>query len=116
LALARGDVPTLDPSLPQWAAMHVEDAAEICVRAASVPDPCSMVMNAGYPEPMAIADAVMQLATLFGREVSVPLPKWFAFDLTRLHSFLGPVTGKFDDRLRQLAMWGRAEVGRDDNA
>ena len=116
MALARGDVPTLDPSLPQWAAMHVEDAAEICVRAASVPDPCSMVMNAGYPEPMAIADAVMQLATLFGREVSVPLPKWFAFDLTRLHSFLGPVTGKFDDRLRQLAMWGRAEVGRDDNA
>jgi nucleoside-diphosphate-sugar epimerase len=116
LALARGDVPTLDPSLPQWAAMHVEDAAEICVRAASVSDPYSMVMNAGYPEPMAIADAVMQLATLFGRQVSVPPPKWFSFDLARLHSFLGPVAGTFDDRLRQLAMWAYAEVGCDDNA
>jgi nucleoside-diphosphate-sugar epimerase len=116
LALARGDVPTLDPSLPQWAAMHVEDAAEICVRATLVSEPYSMVMNAGYPEPMAIADAVMQLATLFGREVSVPPPKWFAFDLARLHSFLGPVAGKFDDRLRQMAMWAYAEVGRDDNA
>jgi len=110
LALARGHMPALDPILPQWACMHVDDAAEIFVRAVSVSDLRSMVMNAGYPEPMAISAAVMQLAALFGRELSVPPPKWFAFDLARMHSVLGPVAGKFDDRLRQLATWAYDEV------
>lgn len=110
LVLAHGGIPVLDASLPQWAAMHIEDAAEICIRAASVPASCSMVMNAGYPERMAIADAITQLAALFGRELPVPLPKWFAFDLSRLHAVLGPVSGKFNHRLSALADWARSEV------
>lgn len=116
LALARGDTPILDAYLPQWAAMHVEDAAEICIRAASVPPRCSMVMNAGYPERMAITDAITQLAALFGRELSVPPPKWFAFDLSRLHAVLGPVSGRFNDRLSDLADWARMDVHNDHNA
>lgn len=116
LALARGDIPTLDVALPQWAAMHVEDAAEICVRAAIASPACSMVMNAGYPESMAISAAVTRLAALFGRELSVPLPKWFAFDLSRLHTVLGPVSGRFNDRLSDLAVWARMDVCNDHNA
>jgi len=113
VALARGDIPILgDPeSFPQWAAMHVEDAAEICIRASSVPPISSMVMNAGYSGRMAISDAVARLAALFDRELPVlPSPKWFAFDLSRLHSVLGPVSGKLDVRLCELADWARMDV------
>src|SRR3972149_6909810 len=116
LPLARGDAPLLDVSLPQWAAMHVEDAADICLRAASVFPRCSVVMNAGYPERMAITDAITRLAALFGRECSLPPPKWFEFDLSRLHAFLGPVSGKFYDRLSDLADWARKEVQNGHNA
>ena len=111
LALARGETPTLDAALPQWAGLHVEDAAEICVRAATVSPADSMVLNAGYPERMAISTAVAQLAALFGRELTVPSPKWFEFDLSRLHRVLGPVAGRFSDRLNDLADWARVEVG-----
>jgi len=110
LALARGETPILEEHLPQWAAMHVEDAAEICIRAASSSPRHSMVMNAGYPERMAISDAVTQLASLFGRELTVPPPKWFSFDLSRLHEFLGPVRGELSVRLRDLANWVRIEI------
>lgn len=116
LALARGDTPILENSLPQWAAMHVDDAAEICIRVASASPRYSMVMNAGYPERMAISDAVTRLAALFGRECSLPPPKWFEFDLSRLHAFLGPVSGKFYDRLSDLADWARKEVQNGHNA
>lgn len=110
LALARGETPILERSLPQWAAIHVEDAADICVRAAFASPKCSMVMNVGYPGRMAISDAVTQLATLFGRELVVPPPKWFAFDLSRLNETLGPVSGELNDRLRDLASWARINV------
>lgn len=116
LALARGDAPVLEESLPQWAAMHVEDAAELCIRATSVVPECSMVMNVGYPERMAIADAIARLAALSGRELSVPEPKWFEFDLSRLHAVLGPVSGSFDDRLSDLAAWARKEIRDGHNA
>lgn len=110
LALAHGEKPVLDPILPQWAAMHVEDAAEICIRAASMTPGRSIVMNVGYPERMAISDAINQLAILFGVKLTLPAPKWFAFDLSRLHESLGPVSGKFQDRLHDLANWARNNV------
>lgn len=110
LTLARGDTPILEAPLPQWAAMHVEDAAEICIRAAYSSLEHSKVMNAGYPERMAISDAVAQLAALFGRELTVPSPKWFSFELSLLHEFLGPVHGELSVRLRDLANWARMEV------
>ena len=111
VALAKGVNPVLDSSLPQWAAMHVDDAAEICIRALVASPKASMIMNAGYPERMSISASVSQLAALFGRELAVPSPKWFEFDLSRLHSVLGPVAGRFSDRLDDLADWSRREVG-----
>jgi hypothetical protein len=106
----------LETALPQWAAMHVEDAAEICIRAAIASPACSMVMNAGYPEPMAISASVSQLAALFGRELHVPTSKWFAFDLTLLNNVLGPVSGRMNDRLTDLADWARKDVKIGHNA
>jgi len=103
VSLAKGNTPVLDESLPQWAAMHVNDAAEICIRAASQMQKNSVVVNAGYPDRMSISDTVKQLGELFGRELTVPPPKWFAFDLSNLNQILGPVCGDFRLRLRELA-------------
>ena len=113
LTLARGEVPALDAELPQWAAMHVDDAAELCVRAATMPAIASMVMNAGYPERMSISAAVGRLAGLFGRTLHLPAPKWFEFDLSRLHAELGSVVGRFADRLNDLAEWAQKDVAND---
>lgn len=115
-ALAQGDSPVLKEPLPQWAAMHVDDAAEICVRAAIASPACSMVMNAGYAERMAISAAIIQLAALFNLELSLSPPKWFEFELSRLHSVLGPVSGRFSDRLSDLAIWARKDVQEGHNA
>lgn len=112
-ALAQGYSPVLKEPLPQWAAMHVDDAAEICVRAAMASPACSMVMNAGYAERMSISAAIIQLAALFNLELSLSSPKWFEFELSRLHSVLGPVSGRFSDRLSDLAIWARKDVLRD---
>lgn len=75
-----------------------------------------MVMNAGYPERMAISATVLQLAVLFGRELHVPTSKWFAFDLTRLNNVLGPVSGRMNDRLNDFADWARRDVKIGQNA
>lgn len=111
-ALAMAKVPTLDPLLPQWAAMHVDDAADACIRAVLRANPSSVVMNVGYAERMAISEAVKQLAQLFGRELELPAPRWFAFDLSVLHSTLGPVPNVFSERLRELAAWVKDEVAQ----
>ena len=116
LALARGENPTMQPILPQWAALHVEDAADICIRAALVTPNHSVVMNAGYPDRMAISDAVTRLAYLLERQVSVPPPKWFAFNLAKLDAHLGPVSGRFNDRLKDLADRARMAEGTDHDA
>ena len=116
LTLARGGLPVLCSPLPQWAAMHVEDAAEICVRAALASPSCSAVMNVGYSGRLSIVEAVTQLASLYGKKISTPEPKWFAFDLSRLHAHLGPVSGNFIERLNDLENWVRMEVRKDNGA
>lgn len=113
VALAKGVNPVLDSSLPQWAAMHVDDAAEICIRALLASPKASMIMNVGYPERMSISASVSQLAALFGRTLDLPAPKWFEFDLSRLHAVLGPVVGGFSDRLNCLANWARRNDASD---
>jgi len=106
-ALARGQIPDIDKSLPQWAAIHVRDAAKMFVRAAVTFPPSSTILNVGYPGRMAIADAVRQLAGIFGCEFPLPQPQWFEFELSKLHSSLGPVPGTFYERLIDLADWAR---------
>jgi len=108
-AFAEGKSPGLDADLPRWSAIHVDDAADLLVRAARARPAASRVMNAGYPGPMAIADAVTRLAALFGITFSAPPPKWFTFDLTRLCAELGLPLASFDTRLRQLAEWAREQ-------
>jgi nucleoside-diphosphate-sugar epimerase len=117
LALARGDMPVLDPILPQWAAIHVEDAADICIRAAMSSPSSSMVMNAGYPERMAIPDAITRLGNVFSRTLNLHQPlKWFALDLSRLHAVLGPVSGTFSNRLKDLADLAIKDTKNENNA
>ena len=110
LAMARGELPKIDPDLPQWSALHVDDAAELMVRAASITPTASRVMNAGYPGPMSIADAVIRIALRFGVEQTVPRSKSFTFDLSRLDRHLGPLAGSFDARLDELVGWAKSVV------
>ncbi|MFM9879521.1 MAG: NAD-dependent epimerase/dehydratase family protein [Burkholderiaceae bacterium] len=108
LAYARGERPVLAQPLPQWAALHVDDAAELCLRAALSPPAGPCVLNAGYPDAMSIPDALRQLAALLGQEPGeLPAALPFAFDLTALHAALGPVAGAWADRLTELAASAR---------
>lgn len=109
-SFATNHTPDIAETLPQWAAVHVEDAAEICVRAALRPYIPAAILNAGYPGPMSIPDAVSRLARIFGREVKVPTAVSFSFDLSRLHAALGPLQGDFQSRLEELAAWVQSEV------
>jgi nucleoside-diphosphate-sugar epimerase len=97
----------LNPDLPRWSAIHVNDAAEMFVRAVRSRPAASRIMNVGYAGRMAVGDAVRRIAMQFGIGFEVADPKWFTFDLTRLVAELGPPPGKLDDRLQELAEWAR---------
>ena len=105
-AFTRGQPFRLLEPAPRWSALHVDDAAEVMIRALRLRS-ANYVMNVGYPGRMAIADAVAQLARMFGRVWPAPAPVWFELDLSRLHRLLGPVGSSFSVRLRQLADWAR---------
>jgi nucleoside-diphosphate-sugar epimerase len=107
LAFAKGQDFRLVVPAPRWSALHVDDAAEVMVRAAQQAPQHQYVVNVGYPGRMAVADAVAQLASIFGIHWAPPEPRWFALDLTRLHRTLGPVGCDFGMRLRQVAAWAR---------
>lgn len=112
LALARGQRPVLADPLPQWAAIHVDDAADLCVRALRFAGREALVLNAGYPGAMAIPAAVAQLASLLDADPGpLPAAPEFAFDLTRLESTIGPAAGGWAARLEELAAAARAAAG-----
>lgn len=117
LALAEGRRPLLADPLPQWAAIHVDDASDLCVRALRFAGREALVLNAGYPETMAIPAAVAQLASLLGGDAGpLPVAPEFAFDLSRLDSTIGPVANGWAVRLEELAVAARAAAGARKNA
>ncbi len=104
MELVAGRHPSLSAILPQWAAMHVDDAAALCIRALDLAGREALVLNAGYEGVMSIPEAVGQIARELGRDPG-PLPKafGFAFDLSRLHAVLGPAPKGWAARMRELA-------------
>lgn len=110
LAFATGQVPRTPLDPPLWAAMHVADAAELCVRAALRKGP-SIVVNAGYPGRFSIASAISDLSALFGvpAPACAPGPE-FELDLTVLRRELGPLAHDFSSRLAELAAWARTDA------
>jgi len=113
--LVRGEPPQLSENLPQWAGLHIEDAAEICVRAAMNPMRETLVLNAGYPDAMSIPNVMSKLAKIFGTELAVPEVSTFTFDLSHLVSKLGPISGNFQNRLEEFSNWVRHEVRAEGN-
>lgn len=109
VALSKGCAPFLAPVLPQWAAMHVDDAADLCVRALGVAGRDALVLNAGYEGSMSIPAAVAQIAEELGHDPG-PLPRApvFAFDLSRLHMVLGPAATGWTVRMREVAAMARS--------
>ncbi len=103
-AFAAGRPLELPPEMPLWAAMHVDDAAEICARAALASPPRSGVFNVGYPGPCSIPSALEQLARMLDADLPdmAPAPV-FEMDLSRLEQAFGLPEKSFEDRLRELA-------------
>ena len=110
IALARRGTFTPAAVLPLWAAIHVDDAAAICVRAARHTPCSSRVLNVGYPGPMSIPAAVAELSSLLGGEVPAREAPVFEMNLERLDRALGLPEHNFSTRLQQLAAWARHEV------
>ncbi len=111
-ALARGKAPVLPKDPPQWAALHVDDAAELCIRAALGRRPDKYrVLNAGYPDTMWIGKIVDELAQLMGGEpIGHPPTTPFAFDLARLRNTLGVPEFTLSERLAEMVEWVKAEA------
>lgn len=105
-AFFEGKMPRLPATPPLWGAFHIEDAADLCIRAADRREEASLVVNAGYPDRQAIHLAVAELAKRFDR----PLPKTaegpvFAMNVRRLKDTIGPPRGSWSGRLDELVDW-----------
>ena len=106
--LANGKTPKLVDPAPLWAAMHVDDAATLCVRAAISPQPGSAVLNAGYDCPMSVTSTVADLAEMFGQSMPRGDAPVFQMNLTRLNQTFGLADHTLADRLSELAATARA--------
>lgn len=110
LAFANGKAPRTPGKPPLWAAMHVDDAADLCIRATRRDGSKSVVMNAGYPGRVSIPSVLAQLAA----EFRVPPPDCaagpeFEMDLELLQQEIGLPDGNLGTRLAQLVQWVRNE-------
>jgi nucleoside-diphosphate-sugar epimerase len=104
---ANDGTPELADPAPLWAAMHVDDAADLCVRAAVSPPPGQLVLNAGYDCPMSVTSTVAALAGLFGRAMVPGDAPVFQMNLTRLKKTIGLADATLADRLAELAAEAR---------
>jgi nucleoside-diphosphate-sugar epimerase len=103
-AFAAARAPSVPPCPPLWAAMHVDDAAELCIRAATRAPHGSMLLNAGYADTMSLSGALADLARLFATTAPACDAPLFAMDLTRLERELGTLPAdSLPRRLRELA-------------
>lgn len=111
-ALVQDEAPRLPASPPLWAAMHIDDAAALCTRAALASPPDGyQVLNAGYGDEMWIGKAVNLLAGLTGRApLDVAPSPPFAFKLSRLEKTLGLPDGTLEGRLAEVVDWVRKEA------
>lgn len=110
-ALAQGEMPALPENPPLWAAIHVDDAADLCARAVMRRPQRSMILNAGYPGEMSISSVIAELASRFDQSApqSCCAP-CFEMDLSRLDQELGPTAKGLGERLDELAEWARLEA------
>lgn len=107
MQLAQGQTPELSGSFPMWAALHVEDAADLLCRAVRTPPAQSRILNAGYADPMSVTGTVSRLAAIFGIEMPEGDAPVFQMDLTALTAELGLPAHSLETRLRELAAKAR---------
>ncbi len=103
-ALAMGAQPQLPADPPVWAALHVDDAADLCVRAALRRPDHSIILNVGYQGAFSTMAAVNTLAKLFNQPncTQTAAPE-FEMNLQRLEAELGLPCHTFWERLSELA-------------
>ena len=105
--LAAGRIPALDEPAPLWAALHVDDAADILVRSAAKTLSGEKILNAGYDSPMSVSQTVSELAALFGVDLPGGNAPVFQMNLTRLKQTVGLADQALADRLSELAAQAR---------
>ncbi len=103
MCFAQGRIPALTAPFPMWAAMHVDDAADLICRAARTPPDRSLILNAGYPDPMSVTGTVSRLAAIFGIEMPEGDARAFQMDLAALQKELGLPAKTLDARLCEIA-------------
>jgi len=112
-ALSTGEAPSLPVDPPLWAALHVDDAADLCVRAALQNKGESRILNAGYPGVFSLTSAINAVAEKFGRPSLCSNPSVnFEMDISRLKAELELPDFSFDARLNELVEWAQTEAAR----
>jgi len=103
-AFSRGQVPRLPEKPPLWGALHVNDAARICIAASEKRNNGrSLILNAGYPNVQATHLAVEALAKRFGCSVpGMSIGPLFQMNVERVKKVLGRDFGDWNRRLDEL--------------
>ena len=109
---AGGEAMTIPDDPPLWAALHVDDAAEMVVRAASLqPAPKCQTINIGYDHVFSLSRALSDIARAF--DLNPPHPTGtgpeFSMELSRMRAVLGDIPATWGSRVRELAAIAREE-------
>jgi nucleoside-diphosphate-sugar epimerase len=114
-AICRAAVTQTTPHLPErpllWAAMHVDDAAEIVCRAVKAFPSAGCVVNVGYPEKFSVSLLARQISSVTGREITCDVihPE-FEMDLTALTKSFGLPESSFLIRIAEMLRYA-SEAG-----
>lgn len=102
-ALVNKTIPTLPEDPPLWAALHVDDAADLCLRATLQKHIGSCILNAGYPGEFSLTLAINAIADLCDEApIYFKQSPMFEMDLSQLKEHLGLPAFTFAERLREL--------------
>ena len=105
MAIIKKTAISLPKESPLWAPLAVEDAADLCLRAAQY-DTAIGPCNAGYTGSFSVSRQIEELYDHFAFGATLSIIKSepvFEFDLNKLHCTFGKTKSQFYDRIDNLA-------------
>jgi len=113
MSFATGNDPKISNIPMSWAAMHIDDAAEICVKAAQNFVKKRLIVNVGYEGTFSINMAVSLIADIFGKKTKQSNGNnEFSMDLSLLKREFGLPRYTFEERVVEIVHWVKQDVSK----
>lgn len=110
--LVKGDPIQLPANPPLWAPLHVDDAAEMIVRAIlQIEAPTHQIINIGYDHVFSLSRVLSELSILLNQvgQSQSNLGPEFSMNLARMRAILGELPRNWDYRIQEIVKFAKQD-------